>query len=85
MHLGELHLLAENDREAATSLERAMVTCERVGSAPYLARTKLALAEALERLGDPDGAERRKGLRDEGEEVARRLDMKAILRRHLNP
>ncbi|MBN8866736.1 MAG: AAA family ATPase [Solirubrobacterales bacterium] len=83
MHLGELHLQVGEDREAATSLERALVTCEAMESAPYLARTRLALANALEHLGDPDGAERREELRRQGEEVARRLDMQAILRRHL--
>ena len=83
MHLGELHLLAGNDREAATALERSLVTCEAMNAAPYLARTKLALANALERLGDPDGEERRSELRDEGSVVARRLDMQAIVRRHL--
>jgi hypothetical protein len=82
MHLGELHLLAGEHREAATALERALVTCEAMDSVPYLARTRLALAAAFEEMGDPDGQERRIGLRHEGEEVARRLDMQAILRRH---
>jgi len=54
-------------------------------SIPYLARTKLALASTFEAMGDPDGQERRMKLRHEGEEVARRLDMQAILKRHLRP
>ncbi|MDQ5894395.1 MAG: family ATPase [Actinomycetota bacterium] len=85
MHLGELHLLVGNDREAATALERSLATCEAMDSAPYLARTRLALASAFERMGDPDGQERRLLLRHEGEEVARTLDMQAILKRHLRP
>lgn len=83
MHLGELHLLAGNHREAATALERALIACETMDAVPYLARTRLALAAALEALGDPDGKERRLTLRHEGEVVARRLDMQAILDRHL--
>ncbi len=85
MHLGELHLLTGEYREAATALERALVSCESMDAVPYLARTRLALANALEALGDPDGQERRLRLRHEGEEVARRLDMQAILKRHLRP
>ncbi|HRV59765.1 MAG TPA: hypothetical protein P5138_03995, partial [Solirubrobacterales bacterium] len=83
MHLGELQLLAGNHREAATALERSLITCEVMEAVPYLARTRLALASAFEAMGDPDGAERRLRLRHEGEEVARRLDMQAILKRHL--
>ena len=83
MHLGELHLLAGNHREAATALERSLVTCEAMEAVPYLARTRLALASAFEAMDDPDGSERRLKLRHEGEEVARRLDMQAILARHL--
>ncbi len=83
MHLGELHLLLGEHREAATALERALVSCEAMDAVPYLARTRLALAAAFEAMGDPDGTERRLELRHEGEEVARRLDMQAILRRHL--
>ncbi len=85
MHLGELYLLTGEHREAATALERALVSCEAMDAIPYLARTRLALANALEALGDPDGQERRLRLRHEGEEVARRLDMQAILKRHLAP
>ncbi len=83
MHLGELHLMVGDHRQAATSLERALVTCEAMDSVPYLARTRLALAVAFEELGDPDGQERRLRLAHDGEEVARRLDMQAVLRRHL--
>jgi hypothetical protein len=36
-------------------------------------------------MGDPDGQERRLRLRHEGEEVAKRLEMQAILKRHLDP
>jgi hypothetical protein len=85
MHLGELHLLTGNHREAATSLERALVSCEAMDAVPYLARTRLALAAAFEAMGDPDGQERRLRLRHEGEEVAKRLEMQAILKRHLDP
>ncbi|HMT05787.1 MAG TPA: AAA family ATPase [Solirubrobacterales bacterium] len=83
MHLGELHLLVGEFRKAATALERSLITCEAMDAIPYLARTRLALASALENLGDPDGQERRLQLRHDGEEVARRLDMQAILKRHL--
>jgi DNA-binding SARP family transcriptional activator len=83
MHLGELHLLKGNHREAATAIERALVTCEAMDAVPYLARTRLALASCFEAMGDPDGKDRRMKLRHDGEEVARRLDMQAILRRHL--
>jgi len=82
MHLGELHLLVGDHRQAATALERALVTCAAMDSVPYLARTRLALATAFEAMGDPDGQERRMELRHEGEEVAQRLDMQAILRRY---
>ena len=85
MHLGELHLLTGDHREAATSLERALVSCEAMDAVPYLARTRLALAAAFEEMGDPDGRERRLELRHEGKEVAKRLDMQAILKRHLAP
>lgn len=85
MHLGELQLMTGDLREAATALERSLVTCEAMGSTPYLARTKLALAAALEAMNDPDGRERRKQLRSEGEEVANALGMEAILKRHLRP
>lgn len=84
MHLGELHLLTGEHREAATALERSLVACEAMEAAPYLARTRLALAAAFESLGDPDGQERRIALRHEGERVARELEMQAILDRHLN-
>lgn len=83
MHLGELHLLTGRDREAATLLERSLASCEAMDAAPYLARTKLALASALERLGDSDSKERWVDLRHQGEQVARKLDMRAILSRHL--
>jgi len=83
MHLGELHLLMGRHREAATALERSLVTCEAMDAVPYLARTRLALSACFEAMGDPDGKERRMTLRHEGEEVARGLDMQAILRRHL--
>ncbi len=83
MHLGELHLLCGEHREAATALERSLVACEAMDAVPYLARTKLALASAFGEMGDPDGQERRMELRNEGEQVAKRLDMQAILRRHI--
>lgn len=82
LHLGELQLLAGNVREAATALERSLVTCEAMSSAPYLARTRLALAEALNRLDDPDGEARSNDLRQAGLLAATELGMKPVLQRY---
>ena len=50
---------------------------------PYLARTKLALASAFGEMGDRTGRNEGWSFRNEGEQVAKRLDMQAILRRHI--
>ncbi|MDQ2623412.1 MAG: AAA family ATPase [Actinomycetota bacterium] len=81
LHLGEMYLLTGDERSATTALERSLVTCEEMRSAPYLARTQLALAEALHRLGDPDGPERGYELREAGKLTALELGMQPALRR----
>lgn len=81
LHLGEMHLLAGNDAAAAAALELSLTTCEEMSSAPYLARTRLALASALTRLGDPDEAERAAGLREAGRATALELGMEPVLKR----
>ncbi len=78
---GELCLVQERDRDAATALENAIVTCEAMSARPFLARAQLALAEALRRLGDPDGEERTRALREAGECTAQELGMAPLLRR----
>ncbi len=79
---GEMLLLLDRDEEAAAALEGAILTCESMSARPFLARAELALAEAQERLGDPDGEDRRVELRRSGLETARELDLKPLLDRH---
>ena len=85
LHLGELQLLAGNEREAATALERSLATCEAMSSAPYLARSRVALAEALTRMGNPDGEERTAELGEAGRRTATELGMQPTLQRFPAP
>ncbi|MDQ2623188.1 MAG: AAA family ATPase, partial [Actinomycetota bacterium] len=78
---GELCLVQERSRDAATALENAVVTCETMGARPFLARAQTGLAEALTLLGHPDGEERSVSLRQSGVAIAHELDMKPLLRR----
>ncbi len=78
---GELCLAQEKDRDAATAFENAIVTCEAMSARPFLARARLGLAEALSRLGDPDGEDRTRALREAGEGTARKLEMQPLLQR----
>jgi len=78
---GELCLLEGRDRDAATALENAVVTCEAMGARPFLARAQVGLAEALGRLGDPDGTVRTSELRTAGLAVATELGMAPLLAR----
>ncbi|MGB0120566.1 MAG: AAA family ATPase, partial [Solirubrobacterales bacterium] len=82
MMLGEMYLLQDLDREAATSFERAVKSCERMHARPLLARSRLGLAEALNRIGNPEGPERTKKLRQSGLEIAHDLGMSPILNRY---
>ncbi len=75
--MGEMLLLQDMEREAATSFERALDSCQRMRSRPYLARTQLGLAEALDRIGED--AERAKDLRAAGRKTATELGMKPFL------
>lgn len=79
---GELYLLQGRDREAATALENALVACERMSARPFQARANLALAEALDRLGSPDGRERSNSLRTTGVALASELEMAPLLARY---
>ncbi len=79
---GELFLLQDRNREAATALENAVVTCEAMNARPCLARSELALAEALERIGNPDGPERTTQLKQHGLKIASELEMAPLLTRH---
>ena len=76
---GEMYLVQERDREAATALENAVIECESMNAQPFLARARLALAEALNRLGNPDGLERTTELRKSGLAIARDLEMAPLL------
>ncbi len=82
LHVGELQLMVGNDREAATSLERALVTCVEMESMQFTARARLGLAEALTRLGHPEGPERTVELHEAGKNTALELGMIPALRRH---
>lgn len=82
MMLGEMYLLQDLDREAATSFERAVVTCEQMHARPHLARSRLGLAEALRRIGDPDGPDRPAELRESGLAIATELGMAPTLKRY---
>ncbi len=79
---GEMYLVQGRDREAATALENAIVTCEEMTARPFLARAQLALAEALHRLQDPDGPNRTKELHDKGLATAQELGMAPLLTRY---
>ena len=79
---GELLLVQGLDREAATALENAIITCEAMSARPFLARARLGLAEALGRLGDPDGAGRSARLRETGLEIAEDLGLAPLIKRH---
>ncbi|MBN8870978.1 MAG: AAA family ATPase [Solirubrobacterales bacterium] len=79
---GEMYLLQERDREAATALENAVVECEAMNAQPFLARAQLALAEALTRLDDPEGPERTAELRKSGLAIAKDLEMAPLLARY---
>lgn len=79
---GEMYLVQGRDREAATALENAIVTCEEMSARPFLARARLALAEALRRTGHPDGPERSEALRGQGLALARDLGMAPLLARY---
>lgn len=80
--LGEMYLLQNRDREAATALERSLVTCEEMEARPYLARTAMGLSEALRRLGDPDGPDRSADLFGTGRSIAHDLGMRPVLERY---
>ncbi|HTU16306.1 MAG TPA: AAA family ATPase [Solirubrobacterales bacterium] len=80
--LGEMYLVQDRDREAATSLERSLSTCREMGARPYLARTALGLSEALRRLGDPDGPDRSAELFETGHSIALELGMRPVLSRY---
>lgn len=82
LHLGELLLMTGDPAGAAEALERALITCEEMSSAPFLARTRLALAEALVSQGDPADADRAAELHDEGKRAARGLGMQPALNRY---
>ena len=80
MHLGEICLMLGRDREAATWLERSLDTCEAMGARPYLAHSRMHLALALKRLGDPE-PERSEELMSSGREIAEELEMQMLLNR----
>ncbi|HMX70596.1 MAG TPA: AAA family ATPase, partial [Solirubrobacterales bacterium] len=80
MHLGEICLLLGRDREAATWLERSVDNCEGMGARPYLAHSKMHLALALRRLGNPE-PERAEELMSSGQQIAEELDMQMLLNR----
>jgi len=82
LHLGELNLLTGDLTEAAAAFERSLLTCEEMSSAPYLARTRLGLGEALERLGGPADTERAAELSEAGRQVATELGMEPALNRY---
>ncbi len=79
---GELLLIQERDREAATAFENAVISSEAMNARPFLARSWLGLAEALNRIGNPDGKERPTKLRESGLEIARNLEMTPLLNRY---
>ncbi|MCB0870178.1 MAG: hypothetical protein KDB52_05040, partial [Solirubrobacterales bacterium] len=80
MHLGEICLMLGRDREAATWLERSLDTCEAMGARPYLAHSRMHLALALKRLGDPE-PERSEELMSSGRDIAEELEMQMLLNR----
>lgn len=80
--LGEMYLIVGKEREAATALENAVATCEDMSARPYLARARLGLSDALTRLGDPDGSDRSRSLREKGARVARKLGMVPVIERY---
>lgn len=80
MHLGEICLMLGRDREAATWLERSVLTCEEMAARPYLAHSRMHLAVALKRIGDPE-PDRADQLMTSGHEIAESLQMKMLLNR----
>jgi DNA-binding SARP family transcriptional activator len=80
--LGEMYLVQERFREAATALENSIIACESMNARPFLARSQVALAEALSRLNDPDGQKRTTELRESGLAIAKDLEMAAVLARY---
>lgn len=80
MHLGEICLMLGRNREAATWLERSLDTCEEMNARPYLAHSKMHLALALQRLGNPE-PERTTQLMDSGRQTAEELNMQMLLNR----
>ena len=83
MMMGEMLLLLDREREAATSFERALDSCVRMRSRPYLARTQLGLAEALTRMGED--TDRAVELRADGKATAEDLGMAPALRLYRLP
>ena len=80
MHLGEISLMVGEDRAAATWLERSVDACEAMGAGPYLAHSRMHLALALHRLGDPEPG-RAEELMESGRRIAEELEMKMLLDR----
>ena len=83
MHLGEICLLLGRDRDAATWLERSVDTCEEMGARPYLAHSRMHLALALRRIGNPEPG-RAEELMESGREIAEELGMAMLLDRIAN-
>ena len=81
LHLGTTYLLQDRFEEAATSFERALVSCERMRALPLSAHAQLGLAEALRQIDDPDAHERAAALREAGKTTALELGMHPLLRR----
>ncbi len=79
---GEMYLIQRRDREAATALENAVITCQEMNAGPFLARARLGLAEALARIGNPDGPERTAEIKEAGLAAARELKMVPLLTRY---
>jgi hypothetical protein len=80
--LGEMYLVQQRYREAATALENSAVTCKTMNARPFLARSQLALAEAFGRMDHPDGPERTAELRESGLAIAKDLEMAPVLEQY---
>ncbi|HRV60290.1 MAG TPA: hypothetical protein P5138_06640, partial [Solirubrobacterales bacterium] len=75
--------LLGRDRDAATWLERSVDTCEEMGARPYLAHSRMHLALALRRIGNPEPG-RAEELMESGREIAEELGMAMLLDRIAN-